>query len=425
MDFPRVTAETPGAPRAFLRTLSQWVGGIIGSVVLMYALAGYLTDRLKWISGAQDHTADRSLELGTERVVRGVASIHTEQSYDAKGSIDDVASAARRAGLDFVLIGDHSPAPSPWATAVFHDSVLIGFGEEVDLPTVGRNLVVGMSAPLGWHKGDIDEYWDRVAETGATTIIVHGRSPRLSERWTGDPIRADGWEVFDVSEAARRTWGGPWGMYHLGSVLLRSTFGGMGESLLRMDRLGFEGPAVAGYDSMTLRGPLTALAGLNHHPKVSLLGRPVPHYNPFFETLVNHVILRGDPRPSPSDELAAIQEAIRDGEVFISFGDAQQAASFRLALVKATGAVIPMGAQVAAEQGLRLVTSLMDTGGELLFRVVRNGQTAGHFRGSGLSVPVEGPGVYRVEAYRYAWRMGDLHFGLRPWIFSNPIHVLD
>jgi hypothetical protein len=308
---------------------------------------------------------------------------------------------------------------------VVQDSVLIAFGQELSLPATGRTLTFGMTEGLERPDSNIAAYWERVEETGGTSVIIHGRSPRANEQWKiADPGEADGWEVFDVSEQARRAWASPWGMYHLGSLLLRSTFDGMAGSLLWMDREGFDGPAVAGYDSLTAQRPLTAMAGLNHHPKTVLLGRPVPHYNPFFQTLVNHVVLHSAAGDDPDRELAAIEDAIRAGEVFIAFGAGHDADGFRVAVVDAGGRETPMGGRISVRRGLRITTSaLRPSDGEVLFRLVKDGEPMAYHRGSVLSLPIEEPGVYRVEVYRYAWRWDDLHFALRPWIFANPIYV--
>jgi hypothetical protein len=50
-------------------------------------------------------------------------------------------------------------------------------------------------------------------------------------------------------------------------------------------------------------------------------------------------------------------------------------------------------------------------------RLLRNGQQLRSIRGTRLDHDVEGPGVYRVEAYRHA------HGRERTWILSNPIYL--
>jgi hypothetical protein len=53
-----------------------------------------------------------------------------------------------------------------------------------------------------------------------------------------------------------------------------------------------------------------------------------------------------------------------------------------------------------------------------LIRIVRNGLLLKRDYGKELDLPIEEPGVYRVEVYKRT-----LLFGWRPWIFSNPIYI--
>lgn len=304
--------------------------------------------------------------------------------------------------------------------------MLIAYGLEV-ATEAGRGLVFGLPYPL--EKSDLspEDLWHLIDEPGVTGVVIHGRSPRERERWKLPEVGAmHGWEVLDMSESARRALASPWSVYHAGSLLLSSLRRSTPESLLRMERLGFRTPAVAGYDTMTMHGPVTAMAGLNHHPKTVRRGRPFPDYEPFFETLVNHVIV-DDVATDDAAQLAhGIARAIQAGEVFISMGNATDASAFRLAVVGAGGDRTPMGATVARRPGLRLVTSEIANGKQdVLFRVIRNGEEAGLYRGRSLSHPIEVEGVYRVEVYRYLWAAGNLFYDLRPWIFSNPIRVVD
>jgi len=393
--------------------------------LLVYAAAGYLTTHFTRIPDAQAHVATASLVPGEERVLRGVTSIHTSQSHDATGTIDDVATAARRAGLDFVLIGDHPPAPDPWIPAVLKDSVLIGIGMEISLRNTGRGLFFGMSHPLAAPDTVQDAFWLGAADVAATNVVVHGRSPRAGERWkVPGADQMHGWEIFDLSEMARRAWASPWGMYHVGTLLTGALTGRLHVALLKMERAGFFTPSALAWDTLSAESSLTALAGLNHHPKTTVAGRPFPGYEPFFRTLVNHVVVDADDIPNQLPTLETVVQGIRRGDVFISFGDAAGASGFRFAALGEDGTITRMGGARAAEPGLLLLASSLPVArGGLLYRVVRDGGTHGYYQASALALPVEEPGIYRVEVYRYRWRLGSLYFALRPWLFSNPVRI--
>ena len=58
-----------------------------------------------------------------------------------------------------------------------------------------------------------------------------------------------------------------------------------------------------------------------------------------------------------------------------------------------------------------------------MVRLYKDGRLVAAARGGRLDYAVRGPGVYRVEVFLYKRRVGNVCFGAKPWIFSNPIYV--
>jgi hypothetical protein len=56
-------------------------------------------------------------------------------------------------------------------------------------------------------------------------------------------------------------------------------------------------------------------------------------------------------------------------------------------------------------------------------RLYRNGVLVASARGGRLEYEATEPGAYRVEVFLYRRRLGNLCFGAKPWIFSNPIYL--
>ena len=110
---------------------------------------------------------------------------------------------------------------------------------------------------------------------------------------------------------------------------------------------------------------------------------------------------------------------------FISFGDTRLARNFVLFVATPGGARHPLGRHVEWEPDLYLRGGFW--GGpnrRVLYRVVRDGEPAAWVSGPELTWLVRTPGAYRVEAYRYTFRIGPLVWNLRPWIFANPFRVV-
>jgi len=340
-----------------------------------------------------------------------------------------VGKAGEKAGLDFVVLGDHPPDPRRpdwelWEPEFFH-GVLVDGGVEMRGPSVGKVVTMGVDSTFKRWQGDMDSFVQFLHERGATSLIVHGRGPRESERWDHDRIQGfQGWEVLDISENARARVRGPWGLYHLLTLLVGWPVGLADEAFLHLMREGFQTPAVAAFDSLWMRGRLTATAGLNVHPKVKLGPVLFPSYDPFFRTLVAHVATGSPLTGNPTAADNVLREGIEDGNVFISLGDAQDARGFRLAVVAGGGASLAMG-QVGPAGPRAVLRAGFRTPppGKVAYRVYRDGSPQGWFLGPELEWPLPGIGSYRVEVFTYGARLGSTFFRWRPWIFANPIGV--
>ncbi|MBT8396893.1 MAG: hypothetical protein KJN92_07995, partial [Gemmatimonadetes bacterium] len=363
-------------------------------------------------------------------ILSGVFSVHTGRSHDARGTREQVAEAASEAALDFVVIGDHPPdvRRPDWAIwdPAFFGEVFIDGGLELRAPVAGKVLTMGVDSAYKRWQGDLESFVEFLDEQDVTSMVVHGRGPRGSERWVHDGVEGlQGWEVLDISEFSRARIRGPWALYHLVLSVVGFPFGLADESMIHFMREGFETGTVAAYDSLRQAGPLTATAGLNVHPKLGLGPVLVPSYDPFFRTLVSHVAVA---EPLPSDPAMAqrlLAEGVRRGDVFISLGDQEGAEGFRLAAVLEDGRQLPMGTHASFSAGATLRAGLEEPSGQnLAYRILRDGEEVEWVLGPSLEWEIQRPGVYRVEVHRFGLRLGKVFFRLRPWIFANPIGLV-
>jgi hypothetical protein len=415
----------PEAARLALRV------GLAG--VLLYGLAGFASVRLSRAPDLVPLAALETPDLDPPRVwtLSGVLSVHTERSHDARGTPAEVARAARSAGIDFVVLGDH---PGDWASVGQgaldpgrEFGVLLVGGVELVVNEVGRVLVTGLdSVPRSWE-GSVGALLDASGPDGFVQVI-HPRSPRLRERWKVEaPRGVHAWEALDVSEMARTRLGDRWAGYHLASFLGALVVRRGHESLLRLGREGFEVPGVLAFDTMRAFQPLTITAGVNHHPKTRVLGGPFPSYRPFFRTVVNHVLLEGPPGVEPGAAWTQVAGALRSGRSYVSLGAAGPAEGFRFGAHVGNGGWVEMGGVGPATPEAELHVELPDgVRGRLLVRLLRNGsETAWVEAGAGerLRWPVSGPGIFRVEVYRAGRRLGPWRWNLRPWLLSNPVEL--
>lgn len=399
-------------------------------VMVVYMGAGYLTTAFRRVEVSEAVEPRLSLPSPPRTLISGVFSVHTGRSHDAHGTRDQVAAAAAKADLDFVIIGDHPPDPRrpDWEIwePEFREGVFIDGGVELRAPRAGKVLAMGVDSTFKRWEGGLGSFMGFLNGQQAAGIVVHGRGPRDSERWVHRRVQGvQGWEVLDISEFARARLRSFWGPYHLITTLLGYPFGLADEALLHLMREGFDTPTIAAYDSLRVRGPLTATAGLNIHPKLSLGPILFPSYGPFFRTLVSHMAVEVPLPSEPTWSQEVIGEAIKRGEVFISLGDHEAARAFRMRAVVTEGVGAHMGADVGARSGIRLRAGFEeDPGRKVVYRIVGSGREREWVLGPELEWEPTRPALYRVEVYTYAARIGSVFFRLKPWIFANPVGLL-
>jgi hypothetical protein len=417
------------------RFFRRWtIKRLLLALVVVYLAGGYVLPRIRWVPAEPAIEVDAfgipALAPAGVRAA-GVLGVHTQRSHDAVGSESEVVRAAREAGLDFVIITDHRSSEAPqelWQVqARYEEGILLVRGQEISLGRdIGRVLAFGIDTAVTHWEGSPDDLGRLLEADAATAIVAHSRSPRTRDSWRprATPGIA-GWEVFDLADVGRVRLKDAWVVYHLLALVVSAPVGRMHESLLRLHRNGFDQPAVAAFDSLYPWTRSTALGALDAHPKTRVAGRLVPGYGPFFKSVVNHIEL---PDALPRDAGAAMDAlaaGLSAGGAFISFGNTQLARNFSLQLVVPGRGALGIGRAAAWEEGQFLRAGFW--GGprdRLIYRVVRDGEHGGWVSGAELAWPLEEPGVYRVEVYRYTLRVGPLTWNLRPWIFANPNWVV-
>ena len=110
-------------------------------------------------------------------IAAGAYHIHTSRS-DGTGSIDDIAAAAARAGLQFVILTDHGDAT------------------RVPDPPAYRHGVLTVQDRGNFVITDIHRM-------GGVAIVAHPDSPRSELAWRGSLLSADGIEWINVDSEWR------------------------------------------------------------------------------------------------------------------------------------------------------------------------------------------------------------------------------
>jgi hypothetical protein len=359
-------------------------------------------------------------------VRRGAFHVHTTRS-DGGGTRQQIARAAAAAGLDFVILTDHGDGTTPPDPPEYIDNVLMLDGVEVTTAS-GHYATFGAAQspyPLGGPAAGVIE---DIARLGGFGVAAHPDSPKVDLRWRDWTAPVDGFEWINGDSAWRdeSAWTLTRGLIAY-PFRAPAVLAGLVERPTRLlQRL----------DDMNRARRVVALAGADAHARLPLTSDDEPQgsawtvhgpsYKVTFSTFANLVETGAPISGDANRDAAALTRAIRDGRVtfaMISLAQPAQLSFTATAWSGDVGAIHGPGARVPAAGLITFKVRVSDVvkSGESQVRLtlLRNGAIAAQANGPALSFnPMSATGVWRVE-------VSLAHRPLVPWMFSNPIVVMD
>jgi hypothetical protein len=325
-----------------------------------------------------------------------VAHVHSTHS-DGSGTVAQIARAAKRAGIDVVLLTDHDTLEAKRrGEERWYDDVLVLVGEEVSPTDRDHFLAFGIDKEINRRMSGPD-ICRAVEAAGGFGFGAHPFS-RGSERFKRPGIAfgqrdcLSGVELWsflnDTGERAR-------GIRDLARMIFtpQRAIGGPPEDNLRE------------WDQLCQARRVVAIGGLDAHQFGIRVAGHVPirlmGYARTFKQLHTHVLV-GQPltRDLEADR-ARVYEALREGRCYIANDQVADARGFEFTY---------MGQEIALASGLEL---RIRTSRRAQVRLLRDGECVAATESDELTYPVELHGVYRAEVV----------LERRPWIFSNPVYV--
>lgn len=354
--------------------------------------------------------------------VRGAFHIHSIRS-DGSGTVDDIAEAAARAGLQFIIVTDHGDGTRPPDPPHYRHGVLVI--DAVELNTASGHLVaLGLPATPYPFAGEAADVLEDVRRLGGIGLAAHPDSPRPALRWTAWDVPLDGLEWINADSVWRDESSAALARAILGFGLRAP--GALALLLDRPDNL------MARWDALGVTRSVPALAAADAHARlglrrsadpdpdtdVSTLHVALPGYEVAFRTFSNHVVLEQPLTGDAENDAAAVLAAITRGHVFTVI-DALATPGGLMFTAKDGERTIAMGEAAAVGTEVTLQVRINGPAGTRLV-LLRNGATLRDTTESELTVPaVRDAGVYRVEAYT----PGAPGTPPVPWIVSNPIYL--
>ena len=334
--------------------------------------------------------------------VRGSFHVHTNRS-DGSGSADDVAAAAARAGLNFIILTDHGDGTRKPDAPRYRDGVLVI--DAVELSTqAGHYIAIGLPQTPYPLRGEARDVVDDVRRLGGFGVVAHPHSSKAALRWHDWDADFDAMEWLNADTEWRDE-----GEGQLLRALARDPFRPAETLASLLDR---PVSTLAQWDVLTQRRRVVALAGADAHARAGWMDDDangyrrgwllkVPSYAASFRTFAMRVTLE---RPLGNDAVAdagQIIEALKKGAVYTAVDAIASPAGLEFSAVSHR-----LTARTNATAGVTIVLR-------------RDGRIVAEQPLPTLTVEAPGEGTYRIEVY-LSGAPGNPPI---PWIVSNPIYL--
>jgi hypothetical protein len=359
----------------------------------------------------------RTVQLAGARpsnVVYGGYHIHSSRS-DGTGTVDEIASAAARVGLSFIILTDHGDARrAPLPPQYLHGVLCI---DAVEIGTAAGHLVaLGLREPSPYPlAGDPADVLDDVHRQGGWGIIAHPDSPNPGLRWRAWAVPYDAVEWLNADSewrdktTTRLT-------ATAGRYLLRAP-----ESLASL----FTRPVATlrRWDSVARGRPVVGLAGLDAHARIgwtegeeprrnrTILARPA--YDDMFRTLTQAVRLERPLGGDASADATLVLGALTAGHTFSVVSAIAAPASLEFTATN-TGGTVSMGDRLLPDGSPIAIEARIPEAPAARLVLLHDGVEVAAGQGSLRLAGASDAGEYRVEASYPGWDL--------PWIVSNPIY---
>ncbi len=402
--------------RRVLSIILNSVKRLLWSLAVVVAVTGTTT----FVSLPPASIALQGVDDGT---VAGSLHIHTNRS-DGGASPGDIAAAASRAGLKFIVFTDHGDGTRQPDPPAYRSGVLCIDAVEIST-SAGHYVALDMPVapyPLAGEPRDVVE---DVRRLGGFGIAAHADSPKEELRWGDWTAPIDGVEIInpDTSWRARVLEPGIRGKFSLLTSLLTYPLRSE-ETIARL--LGEPATVLDRWDMLTARRAIVGIAGVDAHAKLAAVdlaagdnryALPFPGYETIFRTLSVHVT---PDRPLTGDAAAdagALIAAIRAGHLYTAVDALASPASLEFSATSSAGTV-GEGGELSGSSGTMTLRVKSNAPAPFATTIWHGRRALATRREAEFTVTApSAPGSYRVEI-RATDRTGD-----PLWLVSNPIYL--
>ncbi len=382
--------------------------------------------------------------LGLPRFYDYAGAMHVHSTYsDGAGTVEEIAAAANRAGLDFLVLCDHSTLQAHTdGKDGWRGKTLVLIGTEITTDA-GHLLALGVPDSFVPAPHEAEAAQIAIQQTGGLGFVALPCD--LKDHWRNFSRMQDGigLEVFNLSAIARTKINLPglvevWRRYKSRSPqrAFHLVAARPAPELRLWDKL-----TAAPEPGLPARR-VVGIASLDAHAVMKFARRsyPFPTYEETFRTLRTH-LLTTEPlshgesarKEAGEKDSALVYSALAQGHCYMAYDNYADPTGFTFEAgpedrstsrmpAALMGDALTFPAEKASASAVFVLTAQAPRTRSLV-RLYHDGRLVAAARGGRLDYAVRAPGVYRIEVFLYRRRIGSLCFGARPWIFSNPIYV--
>ena len=316
-------------------------------------------------------TQTAAFTIAPAAIARGVVHVHSTRS-DGSGTIDEIAAAAARAGLRFVVITDHGDGTRPVMAPAYRHGVLVIDGVELST-THGHYLALGLGQAPYRLAGDAADVVEDVRRLGGFGVVAHPDSPKPGLSWRDWQAPVDGLEWFNLDSEWRDD-----SSLRLVRALVYFPIRPVPSLALLA---GDGGSLLPRWAAMAAQRRVIGLASVDAHARLGSEGGfdrawvsvRAPGYETLFATAQVSVELDAALGGDAGRDAAAVLRALRDGRTFSTI--AARAAAGRVAIVAERGGVRARMGAFLPGTGPVVVTVEADAPREAVIRIVCDGRT--------------------------------------------------
>jgi hypothetical protein len=358
---------------------------------------------------------------------KGLINVHTQKSLGS-GTIPLINEEAKVVGADFIMYTDLNTFDTTPNLDAYDGRLLVLSGMKYSYLDSRLIFYSPTEKTLGYSLGEaqtaLSDLISQDPSSRPDTLVVLTHPFLHGFEWSGEwPEGFDGIEILNTKAMATRTWN------NSKTSAIWSLFIYPFNPQLALFRLFLEPTAETGLlDQLSLKKRIFAFAGSEASaraiPWAGYLIR-FPSYHKTFELLSQHVLLEGELTGNLQQDKGKIFDALKHGQFYICLDLLGESRGF-YTYISNHEDIYPMGSKIKWNKSLTLKAKL-PVKPKPFFEIVvyKNGQRYKTVNKPEIEVPLDGPGVYRLQV-RIAQRfpLPDATKWIT-WIYGNPFYVTE